>query len=161
MSAHGSHHGSHYPWYLTPYQWHFDVLPMVYRPPLSLVFWPTYPWYIDPPIHGNLDRWWMKKGSLSYGILTPMVNWLRGQFSSMVFCPPVWNFDPLISNQEIRSLFVLLSFFAIVLSVLWFTDSYYPFGILKLFLRKSFYLFPNRQDRVTQTPPKTWWTREW
>ena len=43
-----------------------------------------------------------------------------------------------------RSLFVLLSFFAIVLSVLWFTDSYYPFGILKLFLRKSFYSFPNR-----------------
>ena len=35
-------------------------------------------WYFDP-----------------HGKLTP------GQFSSMVFCPPVWNFDPLISNQEI------------------------------------------------------------
>ena len=40
----------HYPWYLTPYQWYFDVLPMVYRPPLSMVFWPTYPWYIDTPL---------------------------------------------------------------------------------------------------------------
>ena len=43
-----------------------------------------------------------------------------------------------------RLLFVLLSFLAIVLSVLRFTDSYYPFGILKLFFRKSFYSFPNK-----------------
>ena len=50
-----------YPWYidppthgiwpptndiLTPYPWHFNPLPMLYRPP--------YPWYIDPPIHGIL-----------------------------------------------------------------------------------------------------------
>ena len=45
-----------YPWYLTPYQWYFDALPMAFwpptygisSPPLSMVFWPTYPWYIDP-----------------------------------------------------------------------------------------------------------------
>ena len=44
-----------------------------------------------------------------------------------------------------RSLFVLLSCFAIVLSVLRFTDliSYYPnLGILKLFLRKAVIHFP-------------------
>ena len=36
-----------------------------------------------------------------------------------------------------RSLFVVLTFFlvAIVLSVIWITDSNYPFGILKLFLK--------------------------
>jgi hypothetical protein len=44
---------------------------MVYRPPLSMVFWPTYPWYIDTPIHG---------------ILTPL---------PMVYRTPYpWYFDP-------------------------------------------------------------------
>ena len=72
-----------YPWYLTPYQWYFDVLPMVYRPPLSLVFFPTYPWYIDPPIHGNLT-------------LLPMV----------YRTPYPWYFDPsaylLIRNEGVK-----------------------------------------------------------
>jgi hypothetical protein len=49
---------------------------------------------------------------------------------------------------------------AIVLSVLRFTDSYYPFGILKLFLRKNFYSFPNRLHVINchgsgSTPLKT------
>ena len=39
--------------------------------PLPMVFWPPYPWYIDPPTHGIL-------------ILLPMVFW-----------PPYpWYFDP-------------------------------------------------------------------
>jgi hypothetical protein len=72
-----------YPWYLTPYQWYFDALPMVYRPPLSMVFWPTYPWYIDTPIHG---------------ILTPL---------PMVYRTPYpWYFDPsaylLIRNEGVN-----------------------------------------------------------
>ena len=40
--------------------------------PLPMVFWPPYPWYIDPPTHG---------------ILTPL---------SMVYWPPYpWYIDPL------------------------------------------------------------------
>jgi hypothetical protein len=54
-------------------------------------------------------------GPVSYGILNPVVNWLRGQFSSMVYWTPLLKTDPPcmvnwtpmvflpppISNQEI------------------------------------------------------------
>jgi len=49
-----------------------------------------------------------------------------------------------------RSLFVLLYFFplAIVLSVLRYTDSYYPFGIFKLFLQLPMQSVPFTTDVV-------------
>ena len=51
-------------WILMPYPWHFDPLPMVYRPP--------YPWYFDPPFHGNLtpSQWYIEPPI--HGILTPL-----------------------------------------------------------------------------------------
>jgi hypothetical protein len=38
-------------WYFEPHGKLLNPLPMVY----PMVFWPPYPWYIDPPTHGILN----------------------------------------------------------------------------------------------------------
>jgi hypothetical protein len=78
-----------YSWYietptndiLTLYQWYLE--------PPSMVFWPPYQWYIEPPTHGMLTLYRNGiseyVGPVSYGILTLIVYWPWGQFSSMVY----------------------------------------------------------------------------
>jgi hypothetical protein len=46
---------------------------MVYRPPLSMVYWPPYPWYFDPPPNGISNplsmvfSWLEMRGSKYHG----------------------------------------------------------------------------------------------
>ena len=54
--------------------------------PLPMVFWPPYPWYIDPPTHGILTPYPWYIDPPTHGILTPL---------PMVYRPPYpWYFDP-------------------------------------------------------------------
>jgi hypothetical protein len=175
---------------LTPYLWY------IAPPPLSMVFWPTYPWYIDPlsmviwppyPWYFDPSAYLLIRnegvkipwgsmfhtgGSIYHGWkLTPRVTLPWGSkyhmtpfLSSFITYHRICNqinmsttsgtgatylsraleFTPVFSGVCVtRSLVLCVCFVDHCLSF-WFTDSYYPFGILKLFLRKSFYSFPNR-----------------
>jgi hypothetical protein len=182
-----------------PYPWHFDPLPMVYRPPpLSMVFWPTYPWYIDPlsmviwpPSQWYIEPpypWyfdpsayllirnegvkvpyrrvnipWMKidpgvnlpwgskyhmtpflSSFITYHRICNQINMSTTSGTGATYLSRALEFTPVFSGVCVtRSLVLCVCFVDHCLSF-WFTDSYYPFGILKLFLRKSFYSFPNR-----------------
>ena len=152
----------------TPYPWYFE-------PPTHGILTP-YPWYFDPlPItwlemrgsnyHG---------GSIYHTVGGQYTIWHRSFLHSWPITgfvirltrrvPPVEQ-EQLIfldhpSSVQVfsgvcvtRSLVLCvcfvdhcLSFFAIVLSVLRFTDSYYPFRLwyLETLLKKSCYSFPNR-----------------
>jgi hypothetical protein len=83
---------------LTPTHGILTPLSMVYRPPcpwyidpLSMVFWPP------PPLPTICTTAYLERqkcyGSVSYGILNPMVKWLRSQFSSMVYWTPLLKTD--------------------------------------------------------------------
>jgi hypothetical protein len=57
---------------LTPYLWY------IAPPPLSMVFWPTYPWYIDPlsMVIWPPSQWYIEPPI--HGILTPLpISWLE------------------------------------------------------------------------------------
>ena len=165
-----------YPWYiyidppihgiLTPYPWYFDPLPMVHRPP--------YPWHFNPPTNGMV--FWPpayllirnEGGQYTMGVQNTI--WHQSFFHSWTITGFVFRLTrrvPLVEQEQLTFLehpssvpvfsytifsfmcmFVLLSCFAIVLSVLRFTDliSYYPFRLwyLETLLKKSCYSFPNR-----------------
>jgi hypothetical protein len=103
--------------------------------------------YEIPPPHSSLITefvtWAMprvplvKQEMFTLPVFTPCFSGVRARVArSFVFCAVFC-----------RSLFVLLSFclFTIVLSVLRFTDSDYPFGIFKLFLQYGTITNINRQ----------------
>ena len=150
---------------LIPYPWYID-------PPPSMVYQTPYPWYVDPlPI-----SWLEMRGSNYHTggskyhmtpVLSSFMNYHRmcnqinmtsttsGAGTAYLSRAP--KFSPgfqwglcytIVSFMCMlcRSLFVILSFFAIVLSILRFTDSYYPFWLwyLETLLKKSCYSFPNR-----------------
>jgi hypothetical protein len=47
-------------------------------------------------MNGNINTWNIRTRitSVSYGILNPMVNWTRGQFTSMVYWTPLLKTEP-------------------------------------------------------------------
>jgi hypothetical protein len=55
------------------------ILPMVFcTHPLSMVFWPPYPWYIDPPTHGILTPYPWNIDPPTHDILTSLpISWLE------------------------------------------------------------------------------------
>ena len=148
----------------TPYPWYFD--------PLSMVFWP--PAYLLIRNEGGQNtmgvQFTIQGGQYTMGQNTiwhrsflhswpitgfvirltwrvPLVEqeqltFLEHPSSVPVFSYTIFSFMCMLC----RSLFVLLSFFVIVFSVLRFTDSYYPFRLwyLETLLKKSCYSFPNR-----------------
>ena len=148
------------PWYfeprthciLTPYPWYFDPLPSSWLEMRGV----KIPWGSVFNKGGQNTIW--HRSFLHFWPITgfvirltrrvPLVEQEQLTFpehpsSAPVFsgvCYTIFSFMCMFC----RSLFVLLSFFAIVLSVLRFTHSYYPFGfgILKLFLRKVVIHFP-------------------
>jgi hypothetical protein len=82
-----------YPWYLTPYQWYFDALPMAFWPPthgistplihgilthLPMVYWLPYPWYFDPSayllIRNEGVQFSIRGGNIPWMKIDPEVN---------------------------------------------------------------------------------------
>ena len=146
---------------------------MVFWPPTHGILIP-YPWYIDPPIHGIFNPLTMVFWPPAYFLIRneggQYTIWHRSFLHSWTitgFVIGLTRWVPLVEQEQLTFLehpssvpvfsytifsfmcmFVLLSCFAIVLSVLRFTDliSYYPFRLwyLETLLKKSCYSFPNR-----------------
>jgi hypothetical protein len=159
-----------YPWYFDPYPWYFDPLPMVHRPlypwyfdppthdisnPLPMVCWP--PAYYLMRNEGGQNTIWHRSFLHSWPITgfvirltrrVPLVEQEQLTFPEHPSSVPVFSGVCVTRSLVLCVCFVdhCLSFFAIVLSVLRFTDSYYPFRLwyLETLLKKSCYSFPNR-----------------
>ena len=154
---------------LTPYLWYIDPLLMihVYRAP--------YPWYFHPLPISWLEMRGSKYHGVQFTIQGSQYTiWHWSLLHSWTITgfvirltrrvPPVEQEQLIFLDQPssvqvfsgvcvTRALVLCvcfvdhcLSFFAIVLSVLRFTDSYYPFRLwyLETLLKKSCYSFPNR-----------------
>jgi hypothetical protein len=138
--------------YRTPYPWYFD--PSAYllirnegvKVPYRGV---NIPWMkIDPGV--NLP-WGSKyhmtpflSSFITYHRICNQINMSTTSGTGATYLSRALEFTPVFSGVCVtRSLVLCVCFVDHCLSF-WFTDSYYPFGILKLFLRKSFYSFPNR-----------------
>jgi hypothetical protein len=141
---------------LTPYLCYIDPPIHGISNPLTMVFWP--PAYLLIRNEGGQYTIWHRSFLHSWtitGFVIRLTRWvplveqeqltfLEHPSSVPVFSYTIFSFMCMLC----RSLFVLLSCFAIVLSVLRFTDliSYYPFRLwyLETLLKKSCYSFPNR-----------------
>ena len=72
--------------YLPPYPWYIDPLTHGISTPLPMVFWPPYPWNIEPPTHGIFTPYPWYIDPPIHGILNPL---------PMVYrLPYPWYFDP-------------------------------------------------------------------
>ena len=168
-------YGAPYPWYIDPlpmvswppYHWYID-------PPTHDILTP-YPWYFDPlsmlcwPISwlemrgvklpyrgGGQDTIWHRSFLHSWpntGLVirltrrVPLVEQEQLTFPEHPSSVPVFSGFCVTRSLVLCVCFVdhCLSFFAIVLSVLRFTDSFYPFRLWYLeTLKKSCYSFPDR-----------------
>jgi hypothetical protein len=163
-------YGAPYPWYidppihgiLTPYPWYFDPLPMVHRPPIHGIFTPL-PMVVWPPAYllirnegGQYTIWhwsffhsWPITGFvIRLTRRLPLVEQEQLTFPEHPSSVQVFSGVCVTRSLVLCVCFVnhCLSFFAIVLSILRFMDSYYPFRLwhLETLLKKSCYSFPNR-----------------
>ena len=151
-----------------PYPWYFDPLPMIFWLPAYLLIrneGVKIPWGFNLPYRGINIPWGSKyhmtpvlSSFMNYHRICNQINTTsttsgaRTAYLSRApnFSPGfLWGLCYTIFSfmcMLYRLLLVLLSCFAIVLSVLRFTDSYYPFRLwyLETLLKKSCYSFPNR-----------------
>jgi hypothetical protein len=149
-----------YPWYFYPPAHGIsNPLPMVFLPPAYLLIrngGVKIPWRFNLPYRGVnipwhrsfLHSWPITGFVIRLTRRVPLVEQEQLTFPEHPSSVPVFSGVCVTRSLVLCVCFVdhCLSFFAIMLSVLRFTDSYYPFRLwyLETLLKKSCYSFPNR-----------------
>ena len=146
--------------YGAPYPWYIDPLPMICWPPAYLLIRNEEgqnTMEVQFNIQGGQNTIWHRSFLYSWPITgfvirltrrVPLVEQEQLTFPEHPSSVPVFSGVCVTRSLVLCVCFVnhCLSFFAIVLSILRFMDSYYPFRLwyLETLLKKSCYSFPNR-----------------